>query len=463
MPIRHRIPSIFNLSMVDVLCCALGCVILLWLLNLREAKQRADAAGEAEKLLASTRADLADTKRLAAETHTRLLATEQQVSETTRLLESARGEAERTAQQAIAITQERDQVRRQLQAAQAQLEDRTREISTLKTQQAANVERLTKLHRERTDFNIAKAEAAQQLVALESMVREKEALAKETARQADALMERLQDVESRFKQLQSQAAAAEARAQALETDSSSRKKDLADAGQRILALQEEKKSLVEQANRARAAVENRFAGIALTGRRVVFLVDMSGSMDLVDERTPDANKWSGVRETLVKILRSLPELEKFQICLFSDQVSYVLGNDDAWIDFDAKTSVERVERSLAAIKPKGNTNMYAALETAFRFRGRGMDTIYLLSDGLPNMGQGVSVEAARLLEETKRAEALSKYIRTMLKNTWNRAAPGRTRVRINTVGFFYESPDVGAFLWALARENDGGFVGMSRP
>jgi hypothetical protein len=36
-------------------------------------------------------------------------------------------------------------------------------------------------------------------------------------------------------------------------------------------------------------------------------------------------------------------------------------------------------------------------------------------------------------------------------------------VRINTIGFFYESPDLGAFLWALARENEGSFVGMSKP
>jgi hypothetical protein len=36
-------------------------------------------------------------------------------------------------------------------------------------------------------------------------------------------------------------------------------------------------------------------------------------------------------------------------------------------------------------------------------------------------------------------------------------------VRVNAVGFYYESPDVGAFLWALTRENDGGFVGMSKP
>ena len=44
----------------------------------------------------------------------------------------------------------------------------------------------------------------------------------------------------------------------------------------------------------------------------------------------------------------------------------------------------------------------------------------------------------------------------------NRAA-GSQRVRINAIGFFYESPELGSFLWTLARENDGSFVGMSRP
>src|SRR5437763_16238407 len=39
MRVHHKIPSIFNLSMVDVLCCALGCVILLWLYYLREAEE----------------------------------------------------------------------------------------------------------------------------------------------------------------------------------------------------------------------------------------------------------------------------------------------------------------------------------------------------------------------------------------------------------------------------------------
>src|SRR5262245_14560584 len=58
MKTRHRVPSIFNLSMVDVLCCALGCVILLWLLNLREAKQKAIQAGRANEHVAALEADL---------------------------------------------------------------------------------------------------------------------------------------------------------------------------------------------------------------------------------------------------------------------------------------------------------------------------------------------------------------------------------------------------------------------
>src|SRR5947209_19376760 len=74
MQSRHRIPTIFNLSMVDVLCCALGCVILLWLLNLREARHRAAQAGmasaqltTAESELHTARADLAGLRKRAAE------------------------------------------------------------------------------------------------------------------------------------------------------------------------------------------------------------------------------------------------------------------------------------------------------------------------------------------------------------------------------------------------------------
>ena len=201
----------------------------------------------------------------------------------------------------------------------------------------------------------------------------------------------------------------------------------------------------------------------MTGRRVVFLVDMSGSMDYVDEKTLAPDKWKGVRESLVKIMRSLPELEKFQVVLFSDKASYLLGNDDRWIAYEPKTSPDRITQELGAIKPKGNTNMYSAFDAAFRFRADGLDTIYLLSDGLPNIGDGLTLDQSRKLSEVERSTILSQHVLRTLRTIWNRPAADRAKVRINAVGFFYESPDVGAFLWALARENDGSFVGMSKP
>ena len=106
--------------------------------------------------------------------------------------------------------------------------------------------------------------------------------------------------------------------------------------------------------------------------------------------------------------------------------------------------------------------MYAALQLAFRLRASGMDTIYLFSDGLPNLGEGVGAQASNTLKEVERNALLARHIRRTLQIDWNRPVPGQSRVRINTIGFFYESPDVGAFLSALC-ENDGSFVGMSKP
>ena len=122
-------------------------------------------------------------------------------------------------------------------------------------------------------------------------------------------------------------------------------------------------------------------------------------------------------------------------------------------------------KTLAAVKPNGGTNMYSAMEAVFRMRPQGLDTVYFLSDGIPNIGEGVTPEEIKAgkLTDVEVGSRLGAAVRKKLKTDWNRALDGMPRVHINTVGFFYESPDVGAFLWALARENDGSFVGMSKP
>jgi hypothetical protein len=445
MQTRHRVPTIFNLSMVDVLCCALGCVILLWLLNLREAKERAAKVGE---------------------TSAQLLATQSSLDEATSLL--------------LLTSGERDQLRDELQAARARQARLDKDLAGLRAQGVAAAERLAHLSREQQTLTEEKTAAAQRLVTLRSQLQNKEKLAQASAQQIDALMDRLDEAEAKISRLQtlanqvpglkadlqesrSKLADVTARAETLEADRDRRQSDLSDADRNIEQLQREKRTLTAEVNRVRVAAENRFEGIALTGRRVVFLVDMSGSMELVDERTPDAHKWEGVRQTLAKVMRSLPDLEKFQIIVFSEKATYLLGSEGRWLDFDPKTTVSQVVHKLEATKPVGGTDMHTALEAAFRLRPDGLDTIYVFSDGLPNMGPGLTPEQASSLNEDQRSDVLARYIRNLLRTNWNRPFAGRPRVRINTIGFFYESPDVGAFLWALARENDGSFVGMSKP
>ena len=473
MVTRHRIPTIFNLSMVDVLCCALGCVILLWLINLREAKQRALAAGQAAEQLALTRA------RLDA-TDTQLRSTEQQRSVTAASLKSTQADRDRAAARALAAEKQRDNLNQELGAVRGQAAEAQKDAAEVRQQLADAQDRLAKKIKEHRDQATELAALQERAVDLEVLLREKETMVRSAVRSAEDLSQRLHDADARLAQLRSEAdllpglrtlaqssreklTAIDTRVQALEKELSERDLRLATANRAVDTLRDERKTLVERAIRARAAAENRFAGIALTGRRVVFLVDMSGSMEMVDENTLAPQKWQEVRQTVAQIMRSLPDLQQFQVILFAANVRYLLGTDRRWLDFDPVTSTARVAEALAATKPVGNTDMYAGFDEAFHFRSIGLDTIYVFSDGLPNVGRGLTAAAAASLKETDRTEVLSKYVRQTLKVSWNRTEIGQARVRINTIGFFFESPDVGAFLWALARENDGSFVGMSRP
>ena len=449
MRVHHRTPTIFNLSMVDVLCCALGSVILLWLLNLRDARERSLTVNATSGKLLSVQSalDLAggQLKTLTAER-------DAEKDRALQLQREARGLQGDLAQ----AQQEADALNKQLQT---------------QTQRARSAnERLALLSRAQQTLTTDKRAAEEQIAALESLLSEKTAASKAAMSRVDALTAKLAGEQARTKKLEedaerlrAQMTSLENSAVALAAKSQGEKTDLSEANRLVDRLQKENSALAAQVGRVRAAAENRFEGIELTGRRVLFLVDMSGSMELVDEKTPDPKKWTGVRDALVKIMRSLPDLQRFQVLLFSDRLQYLLGSDGIWIEYDPKKSADAAYAAINAVKPKGSTNMHAAMEAAFAFRNLGLDTIYLLSDGLPNDGPGLTPEQAISLKETEKEEVLGRYIRNNMRRTWNREIAGKPKIKINTVGFFYESPDVGAFLWALARENDGGFVGMSKP
>src|SRR4051794_29228398 len=169
MRTRHRIPTIFNLSMVDVLCCALGCVILLWLLNVRDARRRAVAAGESSALLADTRGQLDQATQDAAALRTRLRDAEQQVRDTTALLQKVQSDRDQAYGLAHSLAREGGQATRDLEMARGRVAELTKETAALKTQQAAGAELLTKRTEEARLLSIKMAAAEKRLTALETL------------------------------------------------------------------------------------------------------------------------------------------------------------------------------------------------------------------------------------------------------------------------------------------------------
>src|SRR5712692_8340309 len=209
MQIRHRIPTIFNLSMVDVLCCALGCVILLWLLNLREAKQKAEEAGQTDQRLAEVRdvlavtmrdrddlrskldqataqlddltaqarklhGDLAGSARQLADTQKRLLATEDQVRTTTAALGKTRDE--------------RDAARTDLTTRGKELGELSKALATLKGEKKDIEDRLARQAQDYSDLEKKLSGSVRRVTMLEAQVRDKDSLAEANSRRADSMM-----------------------------------------------------------------------------------------------------------------------------------------------------------------------------------------------------------------------------------------------------------------------------------
>jgi len=177
-------------------------------------------------------------------------------------------------------------------------------------------------------------------------------------------------------------------------------------------------------------VSTGFFGIPVEGTRVVFVIDVSGSMRDPFPRGTTAGGRGGknvptkmdvAKEELLRAVQSLPPEAHFEVVLFSQRVK-------RWRDklMPANNSNKRaLGRYLARVKPKTSTNLWGGVDKALNIKSlvRGdryesnVDELFLLSDGSPTSGDIInSGEILRTLGETNRYSG----------------------VRINTV--FLESP-----------------------
>lgn len=147
-----------------------------------------------------------------------------------------------------------------------------------------------------------------------------------------------------------------------------------------LRVEEERRRLA-QTTRA-----NSFFGIRVISHRVIFVLDVSGSME-ERLRTPFLGEQGEMRLEFAKreMVAAIERLEKgtfFNLITFSNDV-------DSWTPSGmALSTPENIESAVAyanKMRPGGGTNLHGALRAAFA--DPEVDTIFVLSDGEPSIGR----------------------------------------------------------------------------
>lgn len=202
------------------------------------------------------------------------------------------------------------------------------------------------------------------------------------------------------------------------------------------------------------ATSSGFFGIPIQGRRVLFLIDRSGSMGAhhaplgADSGTssgkavPDSTRLAWAKHELLQAVDGLPRDAFFDVIIFS-------GGVDRWRGSLTPATEGRrkaLREQLAVVEPGGGTNIWGALERALDLRSvrwgdaspAEVDEIFLLSDGEPSVG--AITHTQDILDAVRESNRLR-------------------RVRIHTI---YMGPSDSSFMQQLAAENSGRYVRTGR-
>ncbi len=139
----------------------------------------------------------------------------------------------------------------------------------------------------------------------------------------------------------------------------------------------------------------QYYGIPLFAERLVFVLDISGSMQ--------GGRMLAAKRELIRAIQGLPDYAHFGIVVFN-------GSVDRWQQklmpanaTNKKAAVIYVERQ----SPEGNTASYNALETALTYD---TEAIYFLSDGAPTSGKILApVDIIRAITTVNRVRRISIY------------------------------------------------------
>jgi len=120
-----------------------------------------------------------------------------------------------------------------------------------------------------------------------------------------------------------------------------------------------------------------FFGLEAKGRRFAYIVDVSGSMDMLTGEGA-VSRWELTRAELIRSIAQLDEHAKFSIILYSSNAISLFG-EMGWVDAtdaNRRTTVG----ALMGFEPRGGTQPEPAFEMIFGLKPE-PDAVYFMTDG----------------------------------------------------------------------------------
>ncbi len=138
-----------------------------------------------------------------------------------------------------------------------------------------------------------------------------------------------------------------------------------------------------------------YYGLAINARRMVFVLDISGSME--------GPRLMAAKRELVQAIDALPEDADFSIVVFNDRVAVWQRS----LKPATPATKKAAKNFVLVLYAGGHTDAYDALDAAFRFDA---EAVYFLSDGAPNAGK-ISTPAAIVtaVSQANRTRRISIY------------------------------------------------------
>jgi hypothetical protein len=164
-----------------------------------------------------------------------------------------------------------------------------------------------------------------------------------------------------------------------------------------------------------AAVRDHYFTIPVKSGHMVFVIDVSRSMDEPCAAPPDtlrivrpaqSGRWTRLdkaKNELIRVVRGLEDYDAFDIVAFSTSARAAFSA----LTKATKDMKKRAEKFISQLAPGGETALYDALSTALSTAGE-PDTVFVLTDGEPTSGSATRPEELlrrlRIMNRAKAAE-----------------------------------------------------------